>query len=87
MNDSSCQLLDLYSTRSSHGDAGGRTGNRGRKVDRKGLDGGRNRDGGSEAGKEGGSETDRTKEKGKEGGREAGRKKEERVGPSNEAEE
>ena len=63
------------------------TGDGGRRVDRKGLDGGKNRDGRSEAGKEERSETERTKEEGKEGGREAGLRKEERVGPSNEAEE
>ena len=43
--------------------------------DRKRLDGERNLDGRSEAGKEGGSETDRTKEEGKEGRREAGWRK------------
>ena len=37
------------------------------EVDRKGLNGGRGRDGGSEAGKQAGSETERTKQEGKEG--------------------
>ena len=43
---------------------------RGRRVDRKGLDGGRYRDKGSKkVRKEGGSETERMKEEAKEGGR------------------
>ena len=46
------------STRSSHRDAAGRTGDGGSRVDRKGLDGGRDRNGASEAGKEGGLETE-----------------------------
>ena len=81
----SCLLWN--STRSSRRDAGGRTGDGWRRVDRKGLNGERGRNGGSEPGKEGGSEPDRAKEEGKEGGSEAGRRKEERVGPSNEDEE
>ena len=65
-------------TRSSRRDAGGRTGDGGRRVNSKRLDGGKDRDGGSEAGKEGRSETERTKEEreeGKEEGHEAGRRK------------
>ena len=62
-----------------------RADDRGRRVDRKGLDGGRDRDGGNEAGNEGESEAESTKEEWKEGGSEAGRRKEQRFGPSNEA--
>ena len=81
----SCLLWN--STRSSRRDAGEQTGDEGTRVDRKGLDGGRDRDGGSEAGKEEGSEAERTNEEAKEGESEEGRRNEERVGPSNEAEE
>ena len=74
----SCLLWN--STRSSRRDIEGWTEGGERRIDREGLDGGRDRDGGSEAGTEGGFETEWTEE-----GREAGRRKEERVGPSNEA--
>ena len=67
------------STQSSCQDAGGRTGDGGRKVGETGIEEVKQE-------KEGGSETERTNEEGKEGGREAGRKKEERVRPSNEGE-
>ena len=68
----SCLLWNW--TRSSSWDAGGPTGDGGRRVDSKGLDCGRDRDGGSEAGKERGSAAKRTKEEGKEGGSEVGRR-------------
>ena len=64
-----------------------RADDRGRRVDRKGLDGGRDRDGGNEAGNEGESEAESTKEEWKEGGSEAGRRNEEKVRHSYEAEE
>ena len=65
----------LWTTRSSRRDAGRRAGDGSRRIGRKGLDGGRDWDGGSEAKKEGVSETERTEEEGKERGRVAGRRK------------
>ena len=68
------------STRSSRRDAGGRTGDGGRRVGDIGME--EVRQGRKEEARQSGR-----LEGGKEGGRETGRSKEERVRPSNEAEE
>ena len=65
---SSYQLLALEPESISPPGAGGPTGDGGRTVDRKGLNGWRDRDEAIEAGKEGGSEIERTQDAGKEGG-------------------